>query len=73
MKFLLILSVLLTAHSVSVQAADGHLSSELQASIQKRIAEGSHPGIIIGIVDEAGFHYYGFGKSVLPIASLKTR
>lgn len=62
MKSLQALLVLLFLNPENVQAAEGHLSHELQTSIERRIAAGIHPGIIIGIVDEAGYHYYSFGQ-----------
>lgn len=61
MKFLSLL-ILFTAQASVIEAAEQNLPRELQASIERRIDAGKHPGIIIGIVDEAGFRYYGFGQ-----------
>lgn len=41
---------------------DADISDVLRASIEKRISVGHYPGIVIGIVDEAGPRYYGFGR-----------
>jgi len=39
------------------------ISAELEANILNRIALKQNPGMIIGIVDEEGTRYYGFGET----------
>lgn len=52
----------LTVPEVSVSA---EISAELEANILRRIERRLFPGVIIGIVDEQGTRYYGYGEVAL--------
>ncbi len=53
---------LLTVPEVSFAA---EISAELEANILRRIERRLFPGLIIGVVDEQGSRYYGYGKVAL--------
>jgi CubicO group peptidase (beta-lactamase class C family) len=52
----------LTVSEISISA---EISAELEANILRRIERRFFPGLIIGIVDEQGSRYYGYGEVTL--------
>ena len=42
------------------------LPESVRANLLARIASGSWPGVVIGLIDRSGARYYAFGKSALP-------
>lgn len=63
MKRTLTTLLLLTGWVVAVLAqSTSKLPEDVEASIRKRIEYEASPGIVVGIVDRSGSHYYNFGK-----------
>ncbi len=50
---------------ISFEATAIEVSAELEANILRRIERRFFPGMIIGIVDEQGPRYYGYGETAL--------
>ena len=63
-KAILKLYLLSFAQVFGVSFADD-ISSELEASIIQSIEDGLFPGLIIGITDDQGSRYYGYGQTTL--------
>src|SRR5690348_13054559 len=45
-----------------ISPAQTKLPDEVEANIQKRIAEQLNPSIVVGIVDKQGYRYFNFGN-----------
>src|SRR5688572_25989224 len=46
----------------SVALAQTKLPDDVEATIQKRIANELNPSIVVGIVDKQGYRYFNFGS-----------
>lgn len=57
--------ILLLTGFIGLNAQDNNLSKELETSIKKRIENNQNVGIVIGILDSTGTHYYSFGTKTI--------
>lgn len=49
--------------TAAVNLSGQHLSEAVTKNIEQRIADGTHPSIAIGIIDQSGPVYYNFGTT----------
>jgi len=68
---LAVISLLLPVTTAAAQESD--IAQKLEENIRGRIAFGLNPGISIGIIDENGTRYYGYGDTALNFNSIPNK